>query len=126
MKRDIELVRDLLRLTEDRGHDVNNWIKDIVLEKQYTEEQISHHVWLLGDGGFIELIDGSTCDGQWYRPRCLTWKGHEFLSDIRDKDVWERTIDLAKRGKAESLDAIWQIAKRVVQKKIDSVLGVAR
>lgn len=66
----MDLIRQLLLLIEDQGNDMNSWIKDIIVEG-HTEDQISHHVWLLSDGGFIEAIDLSTQQGPSFKPRCL-------------------------------------------------------
>lgn len=124
MQRDMALIRLLLLQIEAEGSDVSRWIDDIVLDG-YTEEQVSHHVWLLRDGGFIEAIDLSTLSGLKYRPRCLTWSGHEFLDAIRDRDTWETTLSLAKQVGTGSLEAIWAIAKSVVTKKIEKAIGLA-
>lgn len=123
MKRDMNLVRLLLLRIEDQGDDMNGWIDDLAIES-FTPEQISHHVWLLKDGGFITAIDLSSSDGPDVRPRCLTWKGHEFLSDIKDQDIWQTTLTVAKRGGTESLSALWDIAKALGKKQIEKQLGI--
>ena len=121
MKRDMNLIRSLQLLIEEQGSDTNRWIDPIVVEG-YTEQQISHHVWLLADGGYIRAIDLSTASGSCYRPRCLTWRGYELLGDIRDRDVWESTLSIAKRGGVASVAAIAEIAKRLAQRKLEQLL----
>lgn len=124
MKRDMDLIRKLLLLIEEQGHDKIRWIENVEIEG-YTEQQISQHVWLLADGGYIEAIDLSNMSRIAHRPRCLTWRGHEFLEAIRDKDIWVQTIDTAKAGGTATIAAIIQIATALAQKKIEKLLGMA-
>ena len=120
MKRDMDLVRRLLLLVEEQGNDRNDWIEHVSVEG-YTEKQVNHHVWLLGDGGYIEFIDLSA-DDTCYRPRCLTWKGSEFIETVRDRDIWERTKSIAKKVGASSPDVLMQIATKLIQDKLLTLL----
>jgi hypothetical protein len=138
MKRDMDLIRSLLLLIEEQGNDPNRWIDPVVEEQGndpnrwidpvvvegYTEQQIDHHGWLLADGGYISAIDLSTASGSCYRPRCLTSRGHDLLADIRERDVWETTVALAKRGGVASIPALAEIAKALVQKKLERLLDL--
>lgn len=124
MKRKMELIRDLLLLIEEQGNDLGRWIEDILVEGN-TEAEVNHHIWLLADSGLIKFIDLSTSDGQCFRPYCLTWQGHEFLDDIRSQDVWKATLELARKGGSESLSAVWQISKSILQKRLEKHLGLA-
>lgn len=124
MRRDMDLIRHLLLLIEDQGSDMNSWIEDTIVEG-HTEEEISHHIWLLSDGGFIDAIDLSTMECSSFKPRCLTWQGHEFLDAVRDKDIWSQTLDLAKHGGTNSLTALFDIAKFLVRKRIEKLLDIA-
>ncbi len=62
------------------------------------------------DGCLIEAIDLSAMEGPSFKPRCLTWQGHEFLDAVRDKDIWTKTLDVAKQGGTNSLSALFDIA----------------
>lgn len=77
------------------------------------------------DGGFIEGIDLSTMDGSEFKPRCLTWQGHEFLAAVRDNDIWNRTLEVAKQGGSGTLSAFFDIAKALAKKKIEKLLDIA-
>lgn len=124
MRRDMELVRHLLLLIEDQGNDLNDWFQDAIVEG-YSKEQVSHHIWLLKDGGYVEAVDHSTSDGTDWAARCLTWRGHEFLDAVRERDVWDRTLDIAKRGGAGTFEAIKDIAVAIAKKKIEKLLDIA-
>ena len=89
MKRDMDLWRKILRSVEareDTGDPV--WAE---LEG-YTDGQIGHHAKLLADGGLLEGMDrtGQGDSTDCYKPRCLTWKGHDFLEAARDDTRWKK------------------------------------
>ena len=50
----------------------------LVLEGS-TDDEISYHVLLLNDAGFIEI--GKDDQGR-PRPLRMTWKGHEYLDSL--------------------------------------------
>jgi DNA-binding transcriptional ArsR family regulator len=85
MKRDFELVREILLKIEEK-ESAKGWI-EIQLDG-FTPEQISYHIKLLDEAGFIEARDASTNDRICWKPMNLTWEGHEFLDTARDiKDL---------------------------------------
>ena len=124
MRREMELIRQLLLPIEDQGNDLNAWIEDAILDG-WSKDQISHHTWLLKDGGYIEAIDLSSLDGSEWAPRCLTLRGHEFLDAVREKDVWVKTLELAKKGGVGTFEAIKEIAVTLAKKKIEKFPDIA-
>ena len=93
MKRDLDLVRKILFQVEEKGQ--ARGLVDLEIPG-YPPEQIAHHVWLLQDAGLIEAQDLSTSLGFDYRPKKLTWVGHEFLDAARNDTVWRKTKELVK------------------------------
>jgi uncharacterized protein DUF2513 len=111
----------LLAYIEEHGSDPTDWVEDLRMV-DVADGALNYHVWLLADAGYIEAIDLSSSDGMCWRPRCLTSRGHDFLETVRSKDVWEKTLELAKAGGIESLGAIYEIGKRIAQKKLENML----
>jgi Hypothetical protein (DUF2513) len=93
MKRDIDLVRKILFQVEEKGQP-RGWV-DLAIPG-YTPEQVAHHVWLLHDAGLIEAQDLSHTGAFDYRPKRLTWAGHEFLDAARNDTIWNRTKETVK------------------------------
>jgi hypothetical protein len=93
MKRDIDLVRKILFQVDEKGQP-RGWV-DLEIPG-YAPEQIAHHIWLLQDGGLIEAQDLSHLGALDYRPKKLTWAGHEFLDAARNDTVWNRTKEMVK------------------------------
>ena len=94
MKRDMDLARDILFAIEKDEGDPLGWI-DLELPGR-SEKEVAYHVMLLEEAGLVEALDLSSKDGFEYKPKRLTWEGHEFLDAARNDTLWER-------AKAEAL-----------------------
>lgn len=87
MKRDMDLIRAILieveKLPLDPGfHDIS--------VAGYTEEEITYHVQLADEAGLIEAVNLSSNDGVCWKPKRLTYQGHQFLDAARSDTVWEK------------------------------------
>ena len=83
MKRDMELVREILLKVEEMPFD--GAFHDICIEGR-SPKAISYHVMLLHEAGFIEAMDLGVC----WKPIRLTYSGHEFLDAARSDAVWDK------------------------------------
>jgi hypothetical protein len=104
MKRDADLVRDIL-LSVEAGH--------AGIQSEITEDQdiINHHLHLMIDGG---LLSGQEInEGQW-RVYGLTWEGCELIDLIRDGVRWA-AIKQKLNGKSCSFDIIKRIARKLIE-----------
>lgn len=54
----------------------------------------------------------------------ITWKGHEFLDNIRDNDVWSRTKNIAKSVSSVSLSVLSNVASKVITEIISKQIGI--
>lgn len=90
MKRDMDLVRALLRHIE-RMPPTKGRISTPEIEG-YTEEQVGYHAYIMAQGGLIEVADVTPLDQakQWALPLSLTWDGHEFLDAANDDTLWAK------------------------------------
>lgn len=93
MKRDMELVRQVLLQTEQSAT-VDNVI-DLHIEG-YSPEEISYHVKILSDAGLLEAHNFSDSENFEWKPTSLTWKGHEFLDAARNETVWKKATEIVK------------------------------
>ncbi|KAB2940105.1 MAG: DUF2513 domain-containing protein [Hyphomicrobium sp.] len=119
MTRDMDLLRGLLLIIEEQGERMRP-IRNITVDG-YSDQQVTHHIWLLMDGGFIEAVDFTTYEKEHYQPRCLTWRGTEFLETVRERDNWEKTKSIAHRVGTDSLKMLMEIATKVAQDKLAGV-----
>ena len=94
MKRDMELIRELLFAVE--SHDSPETYIQVSIEGR-SEEEINYHLLLLKDAGFIEAVVMESLGGVMVQPLRLTWSGHEFIDAARSNKVWEGAKAFALR-----------------------------
>jgi hypothetical protein len=111
MKLDKDAIRTVLLAVEADKDGPRGWI-DINISG-VTEEQISYHVELL----FLEAQDLSHIGSYEWKPKRLTFSGHEYLDTVRDNEVWKLTKEGANKVGAYSVTALFEIAKAIVKQK---------
>ena len=115
MKRDKELMREIL-LQVEASTTTTGWIE---LELPgHSEVEVSNHVELLSEAGFLQAHDLSTLDGPDWRPERLTYEGHEFLDTVRDPEIWRNTREAAKKIGSSSVEVLFEIGKNSVKQKL--------
>lgn len=131
MKRDMDLVRDLLLKIEDgqRSFDLlTPEIADILGEDgagKMPREQadlIEYHLALLENAGLISIQ--AKLSGAVWQIGQITWAGHDFLDTIRDPTIWRETKAGVTQAGGFSLDLLKALAKGLIKKKIEQHTGV--
>lgn len=94
MKRNMDLVRDLLLAFEAKTDAAGVHAADVRIDG-YTEDQIVLHLNIMAEAGLLvcEPIRSSTNPDRILKTFVfdLSWKGHEFLDTIRDPAIWKVT-----------------------------------
>ena len=131
MKRDMDLIRDILMKIEGGqlaftaiSSDMASRL-DIPLETPMSEEeadQLRGHLDLLEQGEFIEIE--ARYGGGLYQIKGLTWQGHEFLGSVRDPEIWAKTKKGAEAARGFTVDLLKDLAKGLVKKQIEDYTGV--
>ena len=109
MKRDMELIRELMLEVESQDSDFKY---DTLQSKGYTETQLDYHLELLIEE---KLIDGEVHPLMGTRSPIITieklsWKGHEFLDNARNESVWKDTMKQVKeKGGGISIALLTQL-----------------
>ena len=83
MKRDMDLIRDILFWMEEHEADFPK-----IPEK--SEREIGYHCYLLADAGLIEAAKSTPFEETIPQaiPISLTSRGHDFIDSARSKTVW--------------------------------------
>ena len=122
MRRDMELIRQLLLTIELGTGDRQLQAGDIIVEGR-SRNEILGHVALLEDAGLIScgesfgILSDTGPDDRFIDG--LTWEGHEFLDVARSDTVWARAkSNLAKIGGPASL----AIFKEALSQAADQLL----
>ena len=105
MKRDLDLLRNMLLRIEEAESEIENSDFDDLSD---NPQIIGFHIQLLIDADFISAIDAS-CIGSpdYFVIHRLTFSGCEYLDSVRSNDVWgQAKKKLAGIGGSASLDVV--------------------
>jgi hypothetical protein len=135
MKRDLDLIRNLLIQVEDAtdAHtqlDKNPW-RVFASSGVHEPGLVKYHVRLMLEQGFLHQ-DSVKLDGQDQAGRpaakflsdALTNKGHEFLESVRDPEVWRKTKEGASKIGSFGIDLIKDLATGFLKTEIKKRTGV--
>ena len=85
----------------------------------HSDEEISYHVMQLNEEGLIEALDVSSHDGVCWKPRRLTYAGHNFLDAARSNMVWDKAKTMAVKSTGTlTLEGLKQALQLVVKRLI--------
>lgn len=121
MKRNLDLIRHILLVTENS--DRNYLHPDAYITEEYQYEEVAYNVLLLDDAGYIILnsvpVISSTLED--FIVERLTNDGHDFLDAIRDKKVFE---EAKKKILSVTGSSTLEIFKAVSVSIIKNLLGI--
>lgn len=131
MKRDLELVRDLL-LKIEAGQKVFETLSseyaamlhvtDLPPLTQAEADALLGHLDLLENAGLIEISSRSTSGSIYVKG--LTWSGHDFLDSVRDPEIWAKTKKGAEEAKGFTFDLLKDLAKGFIRTQIKERTGI--
>lgn len=117
MKLNHDCVRDLL-LTVEESDQKELLSLHFLLQKDklqnYSEEDIFYTIQRLVEAGYINASTQTYYEGQDAIISSITWNGHQFLDNIREKTVWEKTKEKASIVGSVSLPILSEIAKAYI------------
>lgn len=117
MKRDMDLVRSiLLALEESPTPTVEGYLELPGVD----QGPVTYHLHLLHDAGYVrayEARDANTEYGFLMQDASLTWRGHEFLDDIRDAEIWKKTKAGAAKAGSWSVGLLGELARGYLRQK---------
>jgi len=126
MKRDMDLVRELLLKIAEAGEPPN--LSDLVHgRKEGTPEYhlAAYHMQMLIDEvGLVRGLDASSSSGAEWLGLQLTWRGQDFLENIRDPTVWDKTKEGAQKLGGASWDVLIELAKAYLKAEAKKRLGI--
>lgn len=125
MKRDMDLIRELMLKLEDLPMEVGRivHIPPDAVEIQvtgYEMDQIDYHLSLLRKAGFVDTGGVNVGNGIGFRG--LTWAGHDFLDSVRSPDVWNRTKQAASAAGGFTVELLVFAAKTYLEGKIKGLI----
>jgi hypothetical protein len=119
MKRDMDLIRDLLLHIESNPlFDGQSWVTPAVPSEMgisgHSIEEIYYHLVLLIEAGYLKgktgMVEPVICR--------MTWDGHEFLGSITDPGIWAKTKERLSGLSGVTLAVVAELAKAEVRKHL--------
>ena len=130
MKIDYDCIRDVLialeehlTLNDDLTYKEISIIDFIHFEElsQYDKKQIAYCIYKLAEAQYIKTIQVPISSKTSYSSiKCITYKGHEFISNTKNPSIWKKTINIAKQIGVFSMPILSQIAANVISNIINS------
>lgn len=108
MKRDLELIRQMVLAIEDAP---SGWAPHLKFEG-YSDAQVGYHAYLLIDAGLAKGQDATTNDSEGPEGfiSSLTWVGHEFADAARDETRWKRAMGVVhEKGGTVTIGVLTQL-----------------
>lgn len=118
MKRDINLIREILLWIERSEHGTVN--EEPVIDG-YSSEQIGYHVHLMGQAGLVTALDITAFGDQSPKalPTGLTWAGHDFLDAVKDDTLWAKAKSIVlKPAAGVAFDVLLAWAKSEAKQRL--------
>src|SRR5689334_21057270 len=119
MKRDLDLVRNILFKLEETEDDYSFSASDPHLQIDgCPRKRLSHHLEIMAQAGLLhaethELAGGFAAHAVTYYS--VSWQGHEFLSALRDETRWKEVKKIMVRAGGFVTEVALDIAKDMVK-----------
>ena len=124
MKRDMELVRSILKIVEDAPGDVA--LDNIVSACGCTRREAAYHIEMMSDCGLIRATSLRTnVDVPYAVVSGLTWDGCDYLDAIRSDTVWVRAREAIEKTVGDtSLSTVKQVCSSLALAMVKAQLGI--
>ena len=123
MKRDWDIIRDILINLDEKGSEKHYLTLTDFPGKPKAEISYNVEILLEADliyGQMLETIGPETNN---FVARRLTWSGHEFLDAIRSDKVWIETKEtILKKGICMTIDLVSSVATSIAKGYFDSAI----
>lgn len=122
MKLDQDLIRNLLLELESQEHDSSlseKQLHEFSDENKIDWKQLIYTIQRLNEAGYIDAkISYADNDVYWVNINNITYDGHLFLDNIRDKTVWEKTKKRLSNIASVSLPIISEVASVIIKEQL--------
>lgn len=124
MKRDLDLIRDILLTVEEAKPEQRIGLDKFRESHPDRLEEISAHVELLDRAGFLDATISRELSPRGPRQFLINkidWVGYDYLDAVRDPGVWSKT---QQKLKSVGGSATLEVAKAVAVKIVTETLGL--
>lgn len=100
MKRDMELIRELLLAIEANESNTAFAACDLKLKTDRERQEVYYNLQLMTDANLLEAKMAKSMEGiEDVVIERMTWEGHEFLDNARNESIWKAAKEtITKKG----------------------------
>jgi len=125
MKRDMDLVRDILFAIEAKPSPDPVWSKDLDIPNHPDSSLRRKHIVMLASAGLLdcEPTRSKTNPDRMFDVLVfdLSWAGHDYLDTIRDPKVWKKVKAKSVEVGNASFEFTIEIAKALAKQQLKSI-----
>lgn len=122
MKLNHDNVRSLLLFVEESPTDSSRneaELSAFAEENGISKDELIYMIERLKEADYIDAdITYASNSVFWYGIKTITWKGHEYLDNIRDPKVWKYVKNAASKVSGASLTVLGALAKDTIAKAL--------
>lgn len=127
LKLNHDCIRDLLLFIENNLEygfyiDINS-----VQINDYSKEEILYSADKLYEAGYISADRRITIGSKGLpqiNVKSITWNGHQFLDNVRDRNVWENTKGILSKFSSVSIGVVNNVATQIISSFVKTQLGL--
>ncbi|MGR6904784.1 DUF2513 domain-containing protein [Lysinibacillus sp. G01H] len=120
MKRDLNLVRELLLLIES-----NDDKKELVIPENWDREVVAYHLEILDQAGYVKNSTRWADNKPFWLMASMTWDGHEFLDSVKNNGIWNKTKEGILNKGLELGSVPLDVVKEYASLQIKSLFGIS-
>ena len=120
MKRDMDLVREILLAIEEHS---SGFAPSKLEIEGYSDEEVGYHIYIMIEAGLLTGIETTEFAGSSLKAVAnhMTWQGHEFLDASRDPTRWGRAKALAGKVGGVTMNVLGQILTKVMMDQVAKI-----
>ena len=120
MKRDMELVRQLLILIEE-----NTNSRELEIPKEMDRKIVAGHLKIMDQAGLVENNTKWASNEPLWINEGLTWDGHDYLDAIRNDTVWNNVKKKTKEKGLQLAELSFNVIKEYAIFEAKKKLGIS-
>lgn len=119
MARDMELVRKLILMLDEKHHVIASE-RNLAIPG-YRNHVIHHHMMLLTDSSLVVAVPSSTGGISQFR---ITSQGHDFAEAIRSDTNWNKAVDALQKAGVFGAGVGFSLLVEYIKAEIRKITGL--
>lgn len=129
MKRDLDLIREIMLLLEDKmeygGNFKSQQLIELIEDKTLSMDKLAYHVGLLAESNLIKVKEfNSYSEPTEYLINTITAQGQDFIDTIRQDTTWNKIKEKALEIGGFSVSVLMDIGKEYLKSQLSGSSNV--